>query len=80
MTLFFADYSLGILGLRDGPWKLIHEPDSDRSKLFDLEKDPHEHTNVEALHPGQTRWYAQNLRNWSGTRKQSLIAAAEAGK
>ncbi len=80
IALFFADYSLGILGLRDGPWKLIHEPDSGRSKLFDLEKDPHEQTNVEALHPGQTRWYAQNLRNWSGARKQSLIAAAEAGK
>ena len=25
MALFFADYSLGLLGLRDGPWKFVYE-------------------------------------------------------
>ena len=32
MALFFADYSLGLLGLRDGPWKFIYELDSGRSR------------------------------------------------
>ena len=40
MALFFADYSLGFFGLRDGDWKFIHELDSGRSKLFHLCSDP----------------------------------------
>jgi len=42
MALFFADYSLRILGLRDGPWKFMHEIGSGRSRLFNLEQDPNE--------------------------------------
>jgi hypothetical protein len=41
-AFFFADYSLRILGLREGPWKFIYELDSGRTKLFDLEQDPAE--------------------------------------
>src|SRR5947207_2212548 len=33
MALFFADYSLGLLGLRDGPWKFVYEVGSGRAKL-----------------------------------------------
>jgi hypothetical protein len=40
MALFFADYSLGLLGLRDGAWKFVYELESGRAKLFDLERDP----------------------------------------
>ncbi len=40
MALFCTDYSLGFLGLRDGKWKLIHEWESGRSRLYDLETDP----------------------------------------
>ena len=46
MALFFADYSLGMLGLRDGPMKFIYELDSGRSRMFDLEIDPGERLNV----------------------------------
>ena len=36
MALFFTDYSLVLLGLRDGCWKYILEVDSQRSKLYDV--------------------------------------------
>jgi arylsulfatase A-like enzyme len=75
MALFFADYSLGLLGLRDGPRKFIYEMDSERSKLFDLEKDPEERTNLALSHADQARWYTQNLQSWSAAQKRLLRAA-----
>ena len=36
MALFFADYSLGLLGLRDGQRKFIYELGSGRARLFDV--------------------------------------------
>src|SRR5262249_2939310 len=42
LALFCTDYSLALLGVRDGRWKLIHEIESGKSKLFDLEADPDE--------------------------------------
>ena len=75
MALFFADYSLGMLGLRDGPRKFIHELDSGRSKLFDVEKDPQERMDLSDRHVEEVRWYAQNLRTWSSAQKHLLRAA-----
>ena len=40
MSLFCTDYSLGLLGLRDGGWKCTYELESKRSALFDLTGDP----------------------------------------
>ena len=75
MALFFADYSLGMLGLRDGPWKFIYELDSGRARLFDLEADPQERVNLSNRHVEQARWYTQDLRSWSAAQKQMLRAA-----
>ena len=74
MALFFADYSLGLRGLRDGPWKFVYELGSGRSKLFDLEKDPSEKTNFANRHIDQARWYAQDLQTWSAAQKHLLAA------
>jgi len=62
MALFFADYSLRMLGLRDGRWKFIYEVDSGRSRLLDIEHDPRETTDLSPRHAAQARWYAENLR------------------
>ena len=62
MALFFTDYSLHILGLRDGPWKLIYETGR-RPKLFDLERDPGEQYDVAPAHPQQSGWYEQVARS-----------------
>jgi arylsulfatase A-like enzyme len=72
MALFFADYSLGLLGLRDGPWKFIYELNSGRSRLFDLERDPLEKADVAGQLVPQSRWYEQNLRVWSSAQKEFL--------
>jgi arylsulfatase A-like enzyme len=72
MALFYADYSLGLLGLRDGPRKFIYELNSGRPKLFDLEHDPQENVDLGAEFPQQSRWYEQNLRAWSASQKEVL--------
>jgi len=46
VALFFTDYSLGLLGLRDSCWKFIHQVDNGASKLFDVCKDPDELQNL----------------------------------
>ena len=55
MALFCTDYSLGLLGLRDGRWKLIHELESGRSRLYDLEDDPEEREDLAGTPPGACR-------------------------
>jgi len=75
VALFFADYSLGMLGLRDGPMKFIYELDSGRAKLFDVTDDPDERRNVAGLHVARARDYERMLRSWSAAQKQALRAA-----
>jgi len=64
MAMFFADYSLRLLGLRDGAMKYIIELDSGRSQLFDLGADPGETHDVADRYPDDVRWYAQKLNEW----------------
>ena len=66
MALFFTDYSLGILGLRDDRWKFIYEMESRRRKLYDVERDPRELVDVSAREAERTAWYAQRVRGWIG--------------
>jgi hypothetical protein len=72
MALFFADYSLGLLGLRDGRLKYIYELESGRSRLFDLDRDPQEASNLADRDPDAARWYRQRLRQWSAAQKARL--------
>ena len=72
IALFFADYSLGLVGLRDGPWKFVHELESTRDKLFNLERDPLERTDVAGDHQERVGWYRRNLLEWSGAQKGRL--------
>jgi arylsulfatase A-like enzyme len=76
MALFFADYSLGMVGLRDGPLKFIYDLGSRRAKLFDLTSDPDERHNLAGgADAAQMRRYQQVLRSWSAAQKASLRAA-----
>ena len=75
MALFFADYSLGMLGLRDGARKFIYELDSGRSKLFDLAKDPQETLDLSGRYADESRRYARNLQGWSTSQRLLLRAA-----
>ncbi len=72
MALFFTDYSLGLLGLRDERWKFTHELESGRSKLFDLDADALERHDLSARHPGRAGWYRQHLRRWTAAQKEFI--------
>src|SRR5262249_60663749 len=64
MALFCTDYGLGLLGLRDGRWKMIHELESGRDLLFDLEEDPGEQKDLAAVHPERAAAYRGHLLGW----------------
>ena len=72
MALFFADYSLGMLGVRDGPWKVIYEIGSGRTRLFNLDRDPRETGDVSHANPERTAWYTNLAQGWSGEQKSYL--------
>ncbi len=79
-ALFFADYSLGLVGLRDGPMKFIHELESGRSRLFDLETDPKESVNLAERRADSTRTYADRLKRWVVVQQRAVERAANASK
>jgi arylsulfatase A-like enzyme len=72
MALFCTDYTLGYLGLRDGRWKLIHELESGRSRLFDLTDDPVERHDVSMEHPERTAAYREHLLRWAAAQKYRI--------
>jgi arylsulfatase A-like enzyme len=76
MALFFADYSLGLLGLRDGPWKFVYEIGSGRTRLFDLERDPHEMADISARESARVSWYGQVVRAWCNSQKSYIARSA----
>lgn len=78
VALFFADYSLGLLGLRDGARKYILELNSGRSQLFDLDADPGEQTNIADRERERVRWYADDLRDWSAAQKERVTSGQHA--
>ena len=65
MAFFFADYSRGLLGLRDGRFKMIYELDSQRAKLYDLDEDVGEQRDVARRDLDRAAWYVRNLRAWN---------------
>jgi arylsulfatase A-like enzyme len=75
MALFFTDYSLALLGLRDDRWKFIDEVETGRPKLFDLDGDPEEKHDLSAQYPERVQAYRQNLRHWSGAQRKSVLEA-----
>jgi hypothetical protein len=64
MALFFTDYSLGFLGLRDGCWKYVFEVDSQRSKLYDVCTDPEEARDRSSDENLRVDRYRKTLQDW----------------
>ena len=80
MALFFTDYSLGLLGLRDGCTKYIYGLESGRSKMFDLCRDPDERGDLAAGRPDRAARYRERLRQWSAAQVARIGRAAEGGR
>jgi arylsulfatase A-like enzyme len=72
MALFCTEYTLGLLGLRDGRWKLIHELESGRSLLYDLENDPGEQRDVSAEFAQRAMAYRDHLLRWASAQKHRI--------
>ena len=62
IALFFTDYSIGWLGLKDGCWKYLFEIDADRSRLYDVCADPGETLDLSTRAPERTQTYRARLR------------------
>ena len=77
MALFFTDYSLGLVGLRDGPWKLIHSIESGRSSLFFLPNDAQERRDLSEFHAARAAWYRDHLLRWTATQRAKFVGIAE---
>jgi arylsulfatase A-like enzyme len=69
MALFFTDYSLGLVGLRDGCWKIIDELDADQSELYNLCSDPHEKVNLASQFHERVKVYREHARRWIAARR-----------
>jgi arylsulfatase A-like enzyme len=69
LALFFTDYSLPLVGLRDGARKIIHDLRSGRSRWFDLDRDPDETTDVSNRNPAETKRYKELLEGWIASRR-----------
>ena len=67
IAFFFADYSRGLVGLRDGRFKMIYELDSHRAKLYDLAEDAGERRDIAQRDPDRAAWYERNLRGFSAS-------------
>ena len=73
MALYYTDYSLGLMGLRDGCWKYIYELDSDRTKLFDLCQDTAELYDLSLSHPERVMAYRSLLKRWCAAQKALIL-------
>src|SRR5207247_1081011 len=73
MALFYTDYSLGLLGLRDGRWKFVYELESGRAKLFDLATDPEETKNLAIQEPERVKAYRGHLKSWAAAQRDLIL-------
>lgn len=80
MALFYTDYSLSLMGLRDDCWKYIYELGSGRSKLFDLCDDPAETRDLSSLHPERVAAYRARLSNWGAAQKALMLEQTRASR
>jgi len=65
---FFADQATYLIGLRDGRFKAIHDPEASRTKLFDLVEDPMETRDLAASDPVRANRYRDHLLAWAASR------------
>lgn len=72
LARFFTDHAMTQLGLRQGRWKLIHDQESGRSRLFDLAADPGEERDLAAAEPARAGRYREHLQRFFA-RQRALL-------
>lgn len=68
---FYADQVVDLVGVRAGPYKLIHDMDSGRSKLFDLRSDPGETMDLSSQEAARAAQLASHARGWLKHQRRS---------
>ena len=76
MVLFYTDYSLTWLGLRDECLKYVHEVGSGRDRLFDLCADPHETRDISSHLTGRVSTYRDHVMSWSREQKAARVSGS----
>jgi phosphoglycerol transferase MdoB-like AlkP superfamily enzyme len=71
-ALFFTDYSLPLVGVRDGPWKAICEINGRSGQLFHVESDPGERKDLAVQHPELIAAYRERAQRWAAAQKALL--------
>jgi arylsulfatase A-like enzyme len=74
VVLFYTDYAVGWLGLRDGCWKYLYEVEARRSSLFDVCADPAETVDRHAEYPQRVEVYRARVMGWSSATRASILA------
>ena len=78
MTLFFTDYAVGWLGLRDGCLKYTFEVEARRSQLYNVCEDPAERTNVADRYVERVTVYRERVEKWAASRRAAVLAPGAA--
>jgi lipoteichoic acid synthase len=73
MALFFTDYAIGWLGLRDGCFKYIFEVEARRSQLYNVCEDPGEQQDINASMPERVSAYRERLESWAAARRAAVL-------
>jgi hypothetical protein len=79
-AFFFTDYACRLVGMREGRWKFIHEIESGRSVLFDLECDPGETLDLGSAFPALTRACESRVKAWVAAQKEIVLRDALVGE
>ena len=81
MALFFTDYAVGWLGLRDACFKYMFEVEARRSQLHDVCSDPAERTDLAGTAPDRVAAYRERVEGWAASRRAAVLApTATAGR
>ncbi|MCI0746657.1 MAG: sulfatase-like hydrolase/transferase [Verrucomicrobia subdivision 3 bacterium] len=71
-ALFFTDYSLPLIGVRDGPWKFICDASGRSPQLFNVAADCGETRSLAEGYALQVAGYSERLNAWAAAQKALL--------
>lgn len=76
LALFFTDYAVGWLGLRDGCLKYSFEVGSRRSYLYNACDDPFETVNLAERSHDRVEAYRNHVERWAAARRAAVLGTA----
>ena len=71
-ALFFTDYGLPLVGIRDGRWKFVCEINGNGGQLFNASEDAAESAELSGKHRAMVAQYRERLSRWAAAQKALL--------